>query len=330
MKAITQSRYGTTDRLTFDDIPTPVPEDDEVLVAIDAAGLDMGVWHRMSGLPYVARTDSGLRRPRRQVLGTDFAGRVAAIGSAVVGVAIGDEVFGTADGTFAEHATTTADRIAPRPSTLTAAESASMPTSAVAALQALSDKAEVIPGDRVLVIGASGGVGSYAVQIASALGAHVTGVASTPKLDHVRNLGAQDVIDYTQDDIDTTGHTWDVVLDGGGNRPVRQLRNVLTEDGVLVFYGGEQGGRWTGGTGRWLRGLLLSPFVSQRLRVLSSNVDRSTLLEVVRLTDAGRINAPIDRTFSLADVPAAIDALRAGTIRGKAIVVPCSVSTRDS
>ena len=322
MKAITHARYGNTDTLTFDDIATPAPGDDQVVVAVDAAGLDMGVWHRMSGLPYLARTDSGLRRPRGSVLGSDFAGRVTAVGSAVVGVAIGDEVFGTADGTFAEHAITTPDRIAPRPRTLSAAEAASLPPSAVAALQALRDVAGVTANDRVLVIGASGGVGSYAVQIANALGAHVTGVASTPKLGHVRDLGAHDVIDYTRHDIDSTGETWDVVLDGGGNRPVRLLRRVLDEHGTLVFYGGEQGGRWTGGTGRWLRGLLLSPFVSQHLRVLASTVSRDALLDVTRLIDAGHIEGPVDRTFPLPDVPAAIDALRAGRIRGKAVIVP--------
>lgn len=322
MKAITQADYGGPDTLTFSDIEAPVVAGQQVLVEVHAAGLDMGVWHQVTGLPYVARTATGIVRPENPVPGSDFAGRVVAVGSDVDLVAVGDEVYGTANGTFAEYAVTTVDRIAPRPPGLDAVEAAALPTSAVAALQALRDKARVQPDDRVLVIGASGGVGSYAVQMAKAFGAEVTGVASPAKLDFVRGLGADHVIDYTQEEIDSSGAYWDIILDGGGNRPVRLLRRTLSEHGTLVFFGGEKGGRWTGGTGRWLRGLLLSPFVPQHLRVLASNVQRDDLDVVTALVESDAVTPAVDRTFALADVPAALGHLRTGQTMGKVVITP--------
>lgn len=320
MKAITLRGYGDSDALTVTNIDAPAVVDQQVLVEVHAAGLDMGVWHQITGLPYLARTETGIVRPKHPVPGSDFAGRVVAVGRDVDGVAVGDEVFGTADGTFAEYAVTTVDRIAPRPRGLDAVEAAALPTSAVAALQALRDKARVQPDDRVLVIGASGGVGSYAVQMAKAFGADVTGVASPKKLDFVRGLGADHVIDYTQEEIDASGSHWDVILDGGGNRPVRLMRRVLSDRGTLVFFGGEQGGRWTGGTGRWLRGLLLSPFVPQHLRALTSSVRPDDLRTVTALVDATAVVPAIDQTFPLADVAAALGHLRAGRALGKVVI----------
>jgi NADPH:quinone reductase-like Zn-dependent oxidoreductase len=255
------------------------------------------------------------------VPGGDVAGLVAAVGANVTRFKVGDEVFGTCDGSFAKYATTTPDRLAPKPSNLDFEHAAAVPTSAVAALQALR-KGDVAAGNRVLILGAGGGVGSYAVQLAKALGAHVTGVCSTAKIDLVRSLGADDVIDYTHEDIDARGERWDVVLDGVGNRSLHRLRRVLAPRGTLVFFGGENGGRWTGGIGRWLRAMLLSPFLRQNLRVLSTVIRSEDLQALTKLIEAGDVVPAVDRTFPIADAAKAIEALRAGHVRGKVVLTP--------
>ena len=325
MKAIGQGNYGTAAQEVWrlEEIARPTIGDDDILIQVRAAALDMGTWHIMTGLPYLLRLivpAFGLRGPKHAVPGGDVAGVVAAVGANVTRFKVGDEVFGTCDGSVAEYATTTPDRLAPKPSNLDFEQAAAVPTSAVAALQALR-KGDVAAGDRVLILGAGGGVGSYAVQLAKTLGAHVTGVCSTGKIDLVRSLGADDVIDYTQEDIDAQGKHWDVVLDGVGNRSLRRLRRVLAPRGTLVFFGGE-GGRWTGGTGRWLRAMLLSPFLRQNLRVLSTVIRSEDLQALTELIEAGDVVPAVDRSFPIADAAKAIDELRAGHVRGKVVLTP--------
>ena len=325
MKAIVQGNYGTAAQEVWrlEEIARPTIGDDDILIQVRAAALDMGTWHIMTGLPYLLRLivpAFGLRGPKHAVPGGDVAGVVAAVGANVTRFKVGDEVFGTCDGSVAEYATTTPDRLAPKPSNLNFEQAAAVPTSAVAALQALR-KGDVAAGDRVLILGAGGGVGSYAVQLAKALGAHVTGVCSTGKIDLVRSLGADDVIDYTEEDIDAQVKHWDVVLDGVGNRSLRRLRRVLAPRGTLVFFGGE-GGRWTGGTGRWLRAMLLSPVLRQNLRVLSTVIRSEDLQALTELIEAGDVVPAVDRSFPIADAAKAIDELRAGHVRGKVVLTP--------
>ncbi len=323
MKAITQRSYGSTDVLELSDIDEPDVGPDAVLVQVAAAGLDRGVVHLMEGLPYVIRTMGfGFRRPKHPVPGQDLAGRVVAVGRDVTRFTVGDEVLGTADGTWAEVAVTTEDRLVHRPSNLDAVQAAAVATSGVTALQAVRAKGGVQPGDRVLVLGASGGVGTYAVQVAAASGAEVTGVCSPGKADFVRALGATDVIDHTREAIDASGRRWDVVIDGAGGNSVRRLRRVLTPTGTLVLLGGEHGGRVTGGTGRWLRALALSPFVGQTLTVLSSKVTADDLQVLAELIEAGDVLPAVDRTFPLADAARSIDHMVAGRVRGKVVIVP--------
>nr|WP_197683345.1 NAD(P)-dependent alcohol dehydrogenase [Jiangella alkaliphila] len=309
--------YGDPSRLRLVEIDRPSQGPGEVLVRVHAAGVDQGVWHLVAGLPYPIRPVSGLRRPKNPVPGLDLAGVVEAIGADVTAFAPGDEVFGTAAGTFAEYVVTPAAKLARKPGRLSFAEAASVPTSAYAALQAARDKAKVKDGDRVLVIGAGGGVGSYAVQVARAFGAEVTGVTRTAKLDLVRSLGATHVVDHTRTDVTTEGRRYDVVLDCGGHTPLLRLRRVLEPRGTLVLVGSEVGGRWLGGTDRALRAMLLSPFVRQRLGTLLST-DRPADLEQLRaMLDDGRVTPALDRTFPLEQAAEAIRYLREGQVRGK-------------
>lgn len=320
MKAIVQNRYGPPDVLALADIDQPAIGPDDVLVRVDAAGVDRGVWHLMEGLPYLVRLGTGLRGPRKPVRGLDFAGHVAAAGANVTGFRPGDAVYGTADGTFAEYARTTPDRIAPMPANLTAIQAAAVPTSAATALHALRDTGRVRSGQRVLVIGAAGGVGTYAVQLARAYGAGVTGVCSTSKVDLVRSLGADTVIDYTRAEIvDST--RYDLILDIAGNRPVSYLRQALAARGTLVIVGGETPGRWLGGLDRQFRALALSPFVGHRLRTLVSTTRRRDLDALTPFLEAGTVTPAVDRTYPLADVPEAIRYLHAGQARGKVVIV---------
>ncbi len=259
MKAIVRDRYGSADVLRLRDVELPEVGDEEVLVRVRAAGLDRGAWHIMAGLPYLLRLAGyGLRTPKVAGLGSELAGVVEAVGANVTALAPGEAVFGTCSASFAEYASTEPDKLARMPANLSFEQAAAVPVSAVTALQALRDRGRVRPGQRVLVIGASGGVGTFAVQIAKALGADVTGVSSAEKVDLVRSLGADHVIDYTRTDITDDGKRYDVVLDIGGNRPLSQLRRVLTGDGTLVIVGGEGGGRWTGGIHRQLGAMALS------------------------------------------------------------------------
>lgn len=318
MRAIVQDTYGSAEVLHLDRIPRPRIADHEVLVQVRAAGLDRGTWHMMTGQPYLMRVlGFGFRAPKNRVPGLDVAGRVVAVGTAVTRFTPGDEVFGISRGSFAEYAAVREDKLSPKPANLTFEQAAVAPISAGTALQALTDAGRVEAGQRVLVIGASGGVGSYAVQLAKAFDAEVTGVCGTAKLEFVTSLGADHVIDYTTEDFADGTHTYDLILDIAGNTPLSRLRKALTPAGTLVIVGGEEGGRWTGGFGRSLRAPLLSPFVGQRLTMLASKERASDQERLTPLIESGQVVPVIDRTYSLHEVPDAMRHLSSGEVRGK-------------
>ena len=324
MKAIIQDVYGPADVLALRDIDRPSVGDDEVLVRVRAAGVDPGVWHLMTGRPYLLRAVGfGLRRPKVPVRGRDLAGVVEAVGARVTRLRPGDEVYGTCEsGSFAEYATARQDRLAIKPANLSFEQAAVTPISGMTALQGLRDCAGLRPGQRVMVIGAAGGVGSFAVQIAKAFGATVTGVCSTAKVDLVGSLGAADVIDYTHSRIDVNGARYDVIIDTAGNRPVSLLRRALTPRGTLVLVGGENGGgRLLAGYDRqMLRAPLMSIFTSQRLRNLMAKEHAADLEELRRLIDSGAVTPVIDRAYPLADAADAIRHLAQGHAAGKTVV----------
>jgi NADPH:quinone reductase-like Zn-dependent oxidoreductase len=265
MQAILHSRYGPPDALELKDIDQPVVTDDQVLVRVHAAAVGKGDWLTVQGLPYVARLRYGLPNPKHPVPGFDVAGRIEAVGPNVTQLQPGDAVFGWCEGSFAEYASVPEGQLALKPANLSFEQAAAVPISGFAALQALRDTGRVQPGQQVVIIGASGGVGSFAVQIAKAFGAEVTGVCSTKSVDMVRSIGADHVIDYTQQDFTRTGQRYDLILEMAGNRSLSDLRRALTPKGTLVLVGGS-GGRWFMGTGRTLRAVLVSPLVGQRLR----------------------------------------------------------------
>ena len=321
MNAVVQDHYGGPDRLRNEHIDRPEPADGEILVRVQAAGLDRGTWHLMTGRPYLMRIAGlGFRGPKVRVPGRDLAGTVAAVGPGVTGFAVGDEVYGVGRGSFAQYAVARADKLAHKPDSLSFAQAAVVPISAATALQALTDHGRLRPGQRVLIIGASGGVGSYAVQLAKALGAEVTGVASTAKLDLVRSLGADHAIDYTRDDFAGTGHRYDLILDIAGNPTLRRLRRALTPTGTAVIVGGENGGEVTGGMGRTLRALALSPFISQRFANFINKERASDLDRLTTLIDAGQVTPTIDHSYRLDQVPEAMRRLAAGEVRGKVTI----------
>jgi NADPH:quinone reductase-like Zn-dependent oxidoreductase len=321
MKAIVRDRYGSPDVLRLSEVEMPDVGDEQVLVRVRAAGLDRGAWHIMAGLPYLLRAAGfGLRRPKVAGLGSELAGVVEAVGAKVTGLEPGDAVFGTCSASFAEYASTEPDKLARMPANLTFEQAAAVPVSAVTALQALRDHGRVKAGQHVLVIGASGGVGTFAVQIAKAFGANVTGVSNTDKLDLVRSLGADHVIDYTQTDVTEAGTRYEVVLDIGGNRPLSRLRRILTSDGTLVIVGGEGGGRWTGGIHRQLGAVVLSLFVRQRLRTFIAKPNSRDLDALRALVEAGSVTPAVDRVIALDQVPNAIRDLAGGRVRGKIVV----------
>jgi len=324
MRAITQDRYGGPEVLELRDIATPVPKDDEVLVRVRAAGLDRGVWHVMAGLPYLVRVvvpTMGLRRPKAAVRGMDLAGRVEAVGREVTPFRPGDAVFGwTEGGSYAEYATAPEDHLVAMPANLGFEQAAAVPISGLAALQAVRDVGEVKAGQRVLVIGAAGGVGSFAVQLAKAFGAQVTGVGSTAQLELIRSVGADEAVDYTRDDVTDGSRHWDVVLDTAGHRSLSRLRRALTPDGTLVIVGSEVRGRLLGGFDRNLRAMAWSRFVGQRLRMLSSTPRQDDLQTLAGLLEAGKVTPLIDRAYPLAETPDAIRHLLAGNGRGKLVI----------
>ena len=318
MRAIVQDAYGATDVLRLAEIDMPDIAASEVLVKVRAAGLDRGTWHLMTGQPYLMRLIGfGFRRPKNPVSGLDVAGTVVAVGSEVTRFKPGDEVFGIARGSFAEYAAAREDKLAHKPANLSFEQAAVVPISGSTALQGLRDAGHVQAGQKVLVIGASGGVGTYAVQLAKAFGAHVTGVCSTAKVDLVRSLGADDVIDYTRADFADGSRRYDLILDVGGNSPLSRLRRALTPTGTLVIVGGEEGGKLTGGFDRQLRASVLSLFVRQRLTMLVSKEHHSYLDALRPLIEVGHVTPAIDQSYPLAEAPAAMRRLEAGHVRGK-------------
>jgi 2-desacetyl-2-hydroxyethyl bacteriochlorophyllide A dehydrogenase len=321
MKAIVQDTYGPADVLELRDISKPEVGDNEVLVRVQAAGVERGVWHLMTGKAYLIRlVGYGIRKPKNPVRGREVAGRVEAVGKDVTRFRVGDEVMGIGEGSFAEYVSASEDKLVAKPANLSFEQAAIVPISATTALQALRDQGRVEPGQKVLVIGASGGVGTYAVQLAKAFGTEVTGVASTAKIDLVRSAGADHVIDYKSEDFADRGQLYDVILDVGGNRSLSHLRRALTPEGTLVLVGGEEGGRWIGGMERQLRALAMSPFIHQKLRMFVAKENYEDLQVLKELIEAGKITPIVDRTYSLSQTPEAIRYMEEGRARGKVVV----------
>ncbi len=314
-----RTTYCPPEELQFGTADEPAITDDEVLVRVVAAGVDQGVWHLVTGLPRAIRLAGfGVRKPKNPVPGMDVAGVVTAVGANVTRFQAGDEVFGSGTSTYAEYAAVPEKTLVHKPANISFVEAAAVPISAQAALQGLR-KGRVEPGQRVLVIGAGGGVGSYAVQLAVAAGADVTGISSPAKMDLVRSLGADDVLDYTREQITDGGRRYDLILDTGGNRKLRELRRALTPEGTLVIVGAEVGGIKQG-VERQLIGMLLNPVLKQNLRSYVSMPNQADLQHLADQLAAGTLRAPVDRTFPLADAGAAITYLRDGKAKGKVVL----------
>jgi NADPH:quinone reductase-like Zn-dependent oxidoreductase len=323
MTALVQDRYGPAPEGLFRlaQIDRPTITDDEILVRVHAASVDRGTWHIMAGLPYPIRLAGfGLRRPKYANPGRNLAGTVEAVGADATGFATGDEVYGMATSTFAEYAAVRVDKLAPKPTNLSFEEAAAVPVSGGTALQAVRDHGRVQAGEKVLIIGASGGVGSFAVQIAKAAGADVTGVCSTSKAHLVRSLGADHVIDYSHEDFADAGPRFDVILDMGGNAPLPRLRRALAPGGRLVIVGGETDGRLLGGSDRGIRAKVLSLFVGQQMGTFVASEKAADLMTLRDLIEAGKLAPAIDRTYPLDEVAAAIRHLLDGKARGKLAV----------
>jgi NADPH:quinone reductase-like Zn-dependent oxidoreductase len=320
MKGIVQSRYGSPDVLRLEEIAKPVVKDDEVLVRVRAAAVNSGDWHLLRGLPYVMRLVFGLRGPRRMTPGLDIAGEVEAVGGNVGQFRPGDEVFGWCKGAFAEYACTAENNLLPKPSNLSFEQAAAVGDSAFTALAAVRDQGRVQPGQRVLINGASGGVGTFAVQIAKSFGANVTGVCSTMNIDLVRSLGADQVIDYTNEGFTQSAGRYDVMLDLVGNRSLSDCRRVLTPGGTYVLVGVKDMGGWFG-LGRQFKALLLSPAVGQRMRVFVARHTRADLAVLKELVETGKVVPVIDRHYSLSDVPEALRYQGQGHTRGKIVII---------
>ena len=322
MKAIVQDRYGSADVLKMAEIDRPAIGAEEVLVRVLAAGVGPDVWHLMTGLPHLVRIAGlGFRKPKNRVRGLDVAGRVEAVGANVTQFQPGDEVFGTCGGAFAEYACAQAKNLAIKPANVTFEQGAAIAISGTTALQSLRDSGKIKAGQKVLIIGAAGGVGTFAVQIAKSFGAEVTGVCSTTKMDLVRSIGAEHVIDYTREDFVDGIHHYDVILDAAGNRSLSHLRRALASDGCLVIVGGEGGGQWMGGFDRQLfRAPLMSLFIRQKLRSISAKVGTADLQLLQELIGEGKVTPVIDRTFPLAEAAEAVRYLAQGHSKGKVVI----------
>jgi NADPH:quinone reductase-like Zn-dependent oxidoreductase len=321
MKAIVQDAYGMPqDVLTLQEIEKPSIGEDEVLVQVRAAGVHIGDWLVGSGLPYMIRMGYGLTKPKNRVPGMEFSGQIEAVGKNVTQFQLGDDVFGFSNaGAFAEYVTVSQDAVAMKPTNASFEEAAALPISGFTAIQALRDVGKVQSGQKVLVIGASGGVGTYAVQIAKAFGAEVTGVCSTRNMDMVRSIGADHVVDYSQEDVTKNAQQYDLILDTAGNRPLADLRRVLTPNGTLVIVGGS-GGPWLMGTGRSLKALALSPFTGQKLTMFLSKTTKDDLASLADLVDSGDVAPAIDRTYPLSEAAAALSHVGERHTRGKTVI----------
>ncbi len=323
MKAIVYCDYGLTN-LKLENIEKPTPNDDQVLVRVRAASVNPYDWHFIEGTPYIMRMMGvGLRKPKDTRLGVDFAGTVEAVGKNVTQFKPGDEVFGGRGGAFAEYVCPRANRaLALKPANLTFEQAASVNIAGITALQAIRDKGKVQEGQKVLINGASGGVGTFAVQIAKSFGADVTGVCSTRNVDMVRSLGADHVIDYTKEDFTKSTERYDVILDNVPNHSLSECRRILNPKGkyVMIGGGGPNDSRWIGPFGRVIHTLLLSPFVSQKMGMMMADANQKDLTVLGDLMQAGKVKPVIDRTYKLSEVPAAIAYLEQGHARGKVVI----------
>lgn len=320
MRAIVQYRYGSPGEvLELNEIDKPSLKEDEVLVRVRAAGVHIGDWLTISGLPYLIRLGYGLLKPKNRVPGMEMSGQVESVGKNVTQFKPGDEIFGWCKGAFAEYVAVSEDALALNPADASFEQAAGVPISGFTALQAVRDIGEVKPGQKVLVIGASGSVGTFAVQIAKAYGAEVTGVCSTRNVEMVRSIGADHVIDYMADDFSQGATRYDVILDTAGNHSLSDLRRALTPKGTLVIIGGS-GGRWLMGFGRTIRASLLSPFVGQRLRQFLSKTTRDDLLVLKELIETGKVMPVIDKTYELSEAAAAVDYIGERHTRGKTVI----------
>jgi NADPH:quinone reductase-like Zn-dependent oxidoreductase len=319
MKAIVLSEYGSPDVLKFVEVDKPVLEDDQVLVRVQGASVNPVDWHGMRGEPYIMRLGGGLTKPKNTGLGADLAGRVEAVGNDVTAFQPGDEVFGVSIKTCAEYVRVSQDGIVPKPANLTFEQAAAVPVAALTALQGLRDKAHIQPGQKVLINGAAGGVGTFAVQIAKVFGAEVTGVCSTRNLDLVRSIGADHVIDYTTDDFTRGPHRYDIVFDGVGKRALSECRRVLKPNGTLVVVGAADG-RWVGPMLPPLKAMVLSRFVSQKLIFFISKRNKADLLLLKDMIETGKVTPVVDRSYPLSNVPDAIRYLEEGHARGKVVI----------
>ena len=321
MRAIVQDEYGMSPEvLSLKEIDKPMPAPGEVLVRVKAASLFVGDWHVMTGLPYAVRPKLGMRRPNARVAGQEMAGVVETTGEGATAFDVGDEVFGTCEGAFAEFVSVTEGLLAPKPANVTFEQAATVAITGTTALQALRNKGNVQPGQTALIIGAAGGVGSFAVQIATALGARVTGVGSTTQLDLIRSMGAEDVIDYTREDFTKSGRQWDLIVETAGARPISELRHGLTRQGTLVIVGGEGGGKWVGKAGRMVWAPMLSPFSSQTLTTLAVKHNGADLVVLKELIEAGKVTPVIGKTYPLVEVPQAMRDLKTAPGQGKVVI----------
>jgi len=321
MKAIVYYKYGSPDVLQLQEVDKPVVNDDDVLVRVRAASANPYDWHFMTGRPYIMRIQSGLLKPKVNGLGADLAGQVEAVGKNVTQFRPGDEVFGEVDaGSFAEYVCVSEDSVVLKPANLTFEQAAAVPMAALTALQGLRDAGRIQPGQKVLINGASGGVGTFAVQIAKSFGAEVTGVCSSRNVDMVRSIGADDVIDYTREDFTRGGQRYDLMLDNVGNRSLSECRRVLNPKGVYLASFGHRENRWLGPFARLIRMFVLSPFVSQKMASLSAKRTKEVLLDLKALIETGEVTPVIDRTYPLSEVPEAIQYLAEGHARGKVVI----------
>jgi NADPH:quinone reductase-like Zn-dependent oxidoreductase len=321
-KAIVFYEYGTPDVLKFEDVEKPILADDQVLIKVRAAAVNPLDWHRVRGRPYLMRIDGGISQPKEPLLGTDVAGVVEAVGKMVTRFKPGDEVFGVGLGAFGTYAKAAERRLTLKPKDITFEDAAAMPVAAVTALQALRDKGKIQPGQKVLINGASGGVGTYAVQIAKALGANVTGVCSTRNVELVRALGADRVIDYTQTDFAKDPERYDVVIDNVGNRAFSDIRSVLKHDGnhVLVGGGGVDDNPIIGPLGAIAWAYVMSPFVSQKFEFMLAEVTGDELNVLTKMMEEKKLRSVIDRAYTLPETPAALAYVEQGRARGKVVI----------
>ena len=322
MQAITQDAYGSTDVLELRSIGRPEIAADEVLIEVHAAGVDRGVWHLMTGEPYLVRIAGfGVLKPKNRVLGLDVAGRVVAIGDDVTRFQPGDEVFGIGKGSYAEYATADQNKLAKKPTNASFEQAAVAAVSGITALEALTDVGHVEAGHKVLVVGASGGVGTYAVQLAKVLGADVTGVCGPGMTDTVLSIGADRVLDYTREDFVDGRSRYDLILDIGGRNHISRLRSVLAPTGTLVIVGGEGGNKLTGGVGRQVRAMMLSPFIGQRLTTFISSEHYTNIERLAAYIERGEVVPTIGRRYRLDEVPAAMRHLEAAESSGKSVIL---------